>query len=71
MFHLAWLSAVGRHKGVQLGFTKGYLMQDENNYLEKGSRKEVYIKTYHSLKELNEDIIKDFLFQAVELDAMK
>ena len=32
--------------GVLLGFCNGIFMRDEIDYLEKGDRKQVYVKTY-------------------------
>ena len=57
-------------EGVQFGFTKGHLLQDENAYLEAGSRKYVRIRQYNSLSEEDLDILRDFLFQAEGLDRM-
>jgi len=54
--------------GVMLGFNKGYLLQDELNYLDRGSRKEVYTKTFSHIPLGEEDILKAFLFEAAELD---
>lgn len=56
--------------GVQLGFSRGHLLEDEWNYLEKGGRKQVYVKTFHDLKEIETDILKAYLFQAIELDKL-
>lgn len=55
--------------GVELGFVKGYRLQDELNYLEKGSRKEVYVKTFHQIGELDVPLIKSYLFEAWQIDA--
>ena len=54
--------------GVQLGFCKGYLLQDEFGYLEKGNRKQVFSKTFFNIKDINEDLLKAYLFDAVEID---
>ena len=47
---VAW----GKHtkSGVQIGFTKAYLMDDHSNFLEKGNRKQVYTKTFYNIDEL-------------------
>lgn len=55
-------------KGVSIGFTNGYLLHDEIGYLEKGTRKQVYTKTFHSVSEVNIDLLKVFLFEAAEID---
>jgi hypothetical protein len=54
--------------GVQLGFCYGHLLNDDINYLEKGNRKQVYIKTFSNEKEIETDIIKMFLYEALEVD---
>lgn len=57
----------GVNEGVTIGFTFGYRLKDEYGYLDKGNRKEVYTKTYYTLKEVNQELLKDFLFQSVDL----
>jgi hypothetical protein len=57
-----------KHTGVQFGFNKGYLMQDEINYLEKGNRKQVYWKTFHSVKEIDIELLKAYIFEAAFVD---
>lgn len=54
--------------GVQLGFCQGNLLQDPINYLEKGNRKQVYTKTFTRVEELAVDLIKMYLFEAVQVD---
>jgi hypothetical protein len=54
--------------GVQFGFNKGYLMQDEINWLEKGNRKQVYYKTFHSVKEIDIELLKTYIFEAAYTD---
>lgn len=54
--------------GVQLGFCQGYLMKDDLNYLEKGNRKQVFIKTFQDVKDIDRDLIRTYIYEAVELD---
>ena len=54
--------------GVQFGFTSGYLLNDDLNYLEKGTRKQVYSKTYYSLDDLDPLILRPYLFEALSID---
>ena len=54
--------------GVQFGFNKGYLMQHEVGWLEKGNRKQVFWKTFHSVKEIDADLLKAYIFEAVIVD---
>ncbi len=67
-----WPSAVpwGKVKkdGVLIGFCKGHLLEDEIDFLEKGERKQVYTKTYTDMEEIDEDLLKAYIFAAAELD---
>ena len=67
-----WPSSVpwGKVKlnGVQLGFCQGYLLPDDLQYLEKGSRKQVYTKTFFHLNDIKLDMVKTYLLSAVEVD---
>jgi len=53
---------------VRLGFAKGYLLNDSIHYLDKGDRKQVYWKDFSSIQEIDTDILKMFLFEAVHYD---
>ncbi len=53
---------------VLLGFVKGHLLNDDLNYLEKRTRKQVYTKTFFHINEVNIDLLKTLIFDAVELD---
>ncbi|HAA11243.1 MAG TPA: DUF1801 domain-containing protein [Cytophagales bacterium] len=55
-------------KGVQIGFCEGHRLQDEIGFLEKGNRKQVATKTYFSPQEINEDLLRAYLYMAIELD---
>jgi hypothetical protein len=57
-----------KHSGVQFGFNKGYLIQDDIDWLEKGNRKQVFWKTFHSIKEIDIDLLKAYIFEAVLVD---
>jgi hypothetical protein len=57
-----------KNTGVQFGFTKGYLLTDEINWLEKGNRKQVYYKIFHSLKEIDIELLKAYIFEAAYID---
>ncbi len=54
--------------GVQFGFNKGYLMHDDIDWLEKGKRKQVFWKTFHSVKEIDVDLLKAYIFEAALVD---
>jgi hypothetical protein len=53
--------------GVQIGFCKGNLLSDPS-YLDMGRRKQVYTKTFHSLKDINVQMLQQLLFEAVIID---
>jgi hypothetical protein len=55
-------------QGVQLGFCKGHLLQDEIEFLQKGNRKEVYVKTFFQPEEIDADLVKAYLMEAGEVD---
>lgn len=57
-----------KYSGVQFGFNKGYLMQDDIDWLEKGKRKQVFWKTFHSVKEIDIDLLKAYIFEAALVD---
>lgn len=67
-----WPASVpwGKHKqeGVRLGFTNGNLMNDDMGYLDKGERKQVYTKDFRSVKEIDVDIVRAYLFEAALVD---
>ncbi|MCE3228728.1 MAG: hypothetical protein K0S32_3279 [Bacteroidetes bacterium] len=54
--------------GVRFGFQYGYLLADEINYLDKGERKQVYWKNFSSIKEIDTDLLKSYIFEAAILD---
>lgn len=58
------------NEGVDLGFTKGYELSDEQKILESKGRKQVKTITFHSVAELeeNEDTIRHVLNEAAILN---
>lgn len=57
-----------KHNGVQLGFPGGYLMRDEINYLERGDRKQVYTKTFMGIENIDEELIRTYVIEALRID---
>ena len=55
-------------KGVTIGFCYGNLLVDEDNYLEKEDRKQVYMKTFQKKSEINIPVLKKLIFEAVVVD---
>lgn len=56
------------YTGVRLGFQQGYLLQDDLNYLEKGSRKQVYMKDFQNLAEIDDQLLAVYFYEALEID---
>jgi len=54
-------------KGMEIGFCKGHLLTD-SSYLHAGSRKEVYIKTFQHVKEIDTRALRQLLYEAVLID---
>jgi hypothetical protein len=57
-------------QGVEFGFNYGHLLADEMNYLERGNRKQVYNKRFLAAKEINLEILSDYLLEAAEIDEL-
>jgi uncharacterized protein YdhG (YjbR/CyaY superfamily) len=56
--------------GVEFGFNYGNLLSDENQYLDKGARKQVFSKRFFSAAEIREDVLRNLIFEAVEVDEL-
>lgn len=54
--------------GVLLGFCHGNLLRDEMNFLEKGDRKQVFVKTFQKIKDIDTDIVKTYIIEAIFID---
>ncbi|MBK6527847.1 MAG: hypothetical protein IPG07_21245 [Crocinitomicaceae bacterium] len=54
MFYLAVIRSVGQGKigRCTAWFLSGYLLQDPDEFLERGERKQVYSKTYFKISEI-------------------
>lgn len=57
-----------KEKGVSLGFCQGYLMGNENGVLKAEGRKQVYVMYFHSVKDINEELVRALLFEAGMID---
>lgn len=55
-------------EGVLFGFCNGYLLADEYGYFDKGRREQVYSKTFNALADIEADLLKSYLFDAVIVD---
>ena len=56
------------NRGVRFGFQNGNLLSDDADYLDKGNRKQVYWKDFYSVKEIDVDLLKAFIFEAAIID---
>ncbi len=56
------------YEGVRFGFQQGYLLTDDLNYLDKGERKQVYYKDYLTIKEIDADLLRTYIFEALMVD---
>lgn len=72
MMFFIWPSTIqwgkSTRRGVQLGFCQGYLLPDESNYLERGTRKQVYTKTFYSVEEIDLELLRSYIFDAIAAD---
>jgi hypothetical protein len=56
-----------RRDSVNLGFCKGHLLSNPS-YLEKGTRKEVYVKSFYHTREIDTEAVRQLLYEAVVAD---
>lgn len=56
------------YEGVRLGFTSGYLLADEENYLDLGERKFVAYRDFLSAAHIDPERLRPFIFEALRLD---
>jgi hypothetical protein len=61
----------GIREGVLLGFWYGNKLNDVDNYLSKGSNKQIYYKIFKSPEEIDETAIVKLLREAVRVDEKK
>ncbi len=55
-------------ESVEFGFTHGNLLADKAGYLDRGTRKQVFSKRFSSIEEINEDLLREYLYEAAEID---
>jgi hypothetical protein len=56
------------YEGVRFGFAKGYLMEDDLNYLDKGNRKKIYWRDFQTIEEIDVPLLKTYLQEAILID---
>ncbi len=67
---VSWGSTVW--EGVEFGFNNGYLLSDDDLYLDHGKRKQVFTKRFISVQEvkLHLDRLRGFLIEAAEVNEL-
>ncbi len=67
-----WPGSVGwagkTKAGVQLGFTQGVNMHDPHGYLDRGGRKQVCMRVYLDAGDVDPDVVRELLVEAVRVD---
>lgn len=67
-----WPASIGwsgfKGNGVKLGFCQGSQILNSEGYLEDKDLKQIRSKIYQSIYEVPEELIKDFLFEAWEIN---
>lgn len=56
------------YSGVRLGFMRGYLLTNEDGYLNQGDRKQVSYRDFESVDQIDVDLLKSYLFEAAVVD---
>ena len=56
------------YDGVRLGLANGYLIQDKIGFLDKANRKQVYMKDFLNISDINSDLVKSYLIEAAVID---
>jgi uncharacterized protein YdhG (YjbR/CyaY superfamily) len=72
-FCFIWPASVtwGKNKtyeGVRFGFAYGHQLTDEIGYLDKGGRKQIYWKDFTSIKEIDAELLKTYIYEAIYID---
>lgn len=70
-----WPAAIlwGKKKtyaGVRFGFTSGHLLTNETGYLDQGNRKFVCYKDFLSLKDIDAELLRAYIFEAIAIDEL-
>ena len=71
---IVWPASIPRggiKEGVLLGFWYGNMLQDEDDYLERGSNKQIYYRIFTSANEIDSTAIHKLLREAMQYDLVK
>jgi len=70
---IIWPASIPRggiKKGVLLGFWRGYKLNDEDNFLTRGTNKKVFYKIYKNPEEIEEAPLIKLLKEAARVDKL-
>jgi hypothetical protein len=56
------------YEGVRFGFAYGNQLTDEIGYLNKGGRKQIYWKDFTSIKDIDPELLKAYIYEAIIID---
>ncbi len=57
-----------KNKGVSFSLSKGYLLNDKHNYLDRANRKQIYSRIFYSIQDIDEQIVRELLSEALKVD---
>lgn len=60
-----------KQEGVRLAFVKGKLLNDETGYFDHSTRAKTPIKTFLTIQEIDQELLRAYLYAAIELDSKK
>lgn len=69
---LIWPATIPRggiKSGVLFAFWYGYLLNDSNHFLQRGTNKQIFYKIYHNADEIDADAVITIINEAARLDA--
>lgn len=56
------------YDGVRMGFTQAFRMPNPNDFLVKDGRKQVYWHDFHVLEDIDLEMVKFFILEAIVVD---
>lgn len=68
---LCYLSPLKKNDGIYIGFTKGYLMSDENGIFTGKELKQIRHLEFRKTSEIKKKLLKEYLQEAMLLNEVK
>lgn len=56
------------YTGVRFGFQYGCLLTDDTQYFDKGKRKQITWREFKSTRDINTELLRSYIFEAVFID---